>query len=137
VRQLNPRNPSATFFRSFIFFNVTREPKVPAPFLLCFVSLIDMISIGRNWGKGTQTPSARRIPHRGATSLGTGYPVDSRAGDLRASEIWTEQCGSRVDAILRVLQRPHPLFEGQCSSGFPNPESRSIGGDFYWYPYEL
>src|SRR5260370_36324968 len=22
------------------------------------------------------------------------------------------------------------IFEGQCSSGFPNPESRSIGGDF-------
>jgi hypothetical protein len=44
VRQLNPRNPSGHFSHRSYFFNVTRKPKVPAPFpFFCvFVNLINM-----------------------------------------------------------------------------------------------
>jgi hypothetical protein len=44
VRQLNPRNPSGHFSHRSYFFNVTRKPKVPAPFrFFCvFVNPINM-----------------------------------------------------------------------------------------------
>jgi hypothetical protein len=44
VRQLNPRNPSGHFSHRSYFFNVTRKPKVPAPyrFFCVFVNLINM-----------------------------------------------------------------------------------------------
>jgi hypothetical protein len=88
VRQLNPLNPSAPFFHIVHASLMSQESKkfplrsIP----LCFVNLINMISTGRDWGKEAQTPSACGIPHRGATSLGTGYSADSRAGGLPASD---------------------------------------------------
>jgi hypothetical protein len=62
VRELNPRNPSAAFLTSFIFFNVTREAKVPAPFhFFCvFMNLINMNLHQSGLGQGNA--NALRLP---------------------------------------------------------------------------